>query len=200
MFDVLIVGAGAAGMSCALVLGSAKSKPFAEDKRIGLIAHQRTSHLQNALFNNVLGLPAGTLGSDILTAGKAQLASLYPHVEQIEKEKVKSVVKSSEGFTVITNKGTYAAKLVVIAVGYTNLITIKGLESYIEAHPKAAPAKERIWLKNENHVVEPGLFVAGTLAGLRSQYAIACGTGAQVATDILTLWNDGKDTHVHDKI
>ena len=33
MFDVLVVGGGAAGMSCALVLGSAKSKPFAEDKR-----------------------------------------------------------------------------------------------------------------------------------------------------------------------
>lgn len=62
MLDVLIVGAGAAGISCALVLGSAKSKPFVEDKRIGLVAHQRASHLQNALFNNVLGLPAGTLG------------------------------------------------------------------------------------------------------------------------------------------
>ena len=42
-YDVLIVGAGAAGMSCALVLGSAKNKPFAIDKKIGIIAHQKTS-------------------------------------------------------------------------------------------------------------------------------------------------------------
>ncbi|MBJ7880879.1 FAD-dependent oxidoreductase [Gelidibacter salicanalis] len=200
MHDVLIVGAGAAGMSCALVLGSAKSKPFAEHKRIGLIAHQRTSHLQNALFNNVLGVSPGTLGADVLRQGKAQLASLYPHVDQIEAEKVQSVIKSSEGYTVTTNKNSYTSKVVVIAVGYTHLITIKGLESYIEPHPNAVAAKERIWLKNQDHVIEDGLYVAGTLAGWRSQYAIACGSGAQVATDILTLWNDGNDTHVHDKV
>lgn len=200
MFDVLIVGGGAAGMSCALVLGSARTKPFAEDKHIGLIAHQRTSHLQTAIFNNVLGLTPGTLGSDILLKGKAQLKALYPHVDQIENEKVKSLLKTSDGFIITTNKNTYTSKIVVVAVGYTDLITIEGLESYIEPHPKAVASKQRIWLKNENHLLDNGLYVAGTLAGLRSQYAIACGSGAQVATDVLTLWNGGKDTHVHDKV
>lgn len=199
MYDVLIVGAGAAGMSCALVLGSAQTKPFAENKRIGLVAHQRTSHLQDALFNNVLGLSLGTMGSDILLQGKAQLKTLYPQVDQIENEKVKSILKTADGFAIATNKETYTSKIVVVAVGYTNLINIEGLEPYIAQHPKADVAKERIWLKNENHLVADGLYVAGTLAGLRSQFAIASGSGAQVATDILTLWNDGKDTHVHDK-
>lgn len=199
MYDVLIVGAGAAGMSCALVLGSAKPKSFAEHKRIGLIAHQRTSHLQTALFNNVLGFPSGTLGSDILFQGKAQLSTLYPHVDQIKNEKVSAILRSAEGFTVTTNKNSYTAKAVVVAVGYTNLITIEGLETYIEPHPRAPAAKERIWLKNDNHLVADGLYVAGTLAGWRSQFAIASGSGAQVATDILTLWNDGNDAHVHDK-
>lgn len=200
MYDIIIVGAGAAGMSCALVLGSAKSKPFAADKKIGLIAHQRGSNLQTALFNNVLGLAPGTLGSDILSQGKAQLSTLYPHVDQIEKEKVTSVAKSSNGFEISTNKNMYHSKIVVIAVGYTNLLSIEGLEKYIAPHPKAVAAKERIWLKNDDHLIEDGLYVAGTLAGERSQFMIACGSGAQVATDILTVWNDGKDTHVHDKI
>lgn len=200
MYDALIIGGGAAGMSCALILGSAQSKPFAKDKYIGIITHQKTSHLQTALFNNVLGLAPGTTGESILLQGKNQLATLYPHIEHIEKEKVLELSKSGAIFNVRTNKNTYQSKLVVIAVGYTNLMTIKGLERYIEPHPRAAIEKDRIWLKNTDHIIEEHLYVAGTLAGWRSQFAIACGSGAHVATDILTLWNDGKHVKVHDSI
>ncbi|WP_417290687.1 FAD-dependent oxidoreductase [Corallibacter sp.] len=200
MFDVLIIGGGAAGLSCALILGSAKDKDFAKDKRIGIITHQKTSHLNTALFNNVLGLNPGTTGLSILNDGKQQLADLYPHVEQIEKEKVSQITQTDTGYTVVTNKNTYSTKLVVIAVGYTNLLTIKGLENYVGPHPRAAIEKDRIWLKNEDHLVTKGMYVAGTLAGWRSQFAIAAGSGSQVGTDILTLWNNGKHTKVHDKI
>lgn len=199
-FDALIIGAGAAGLSCALVLGSAKEKPFANNKNIGIIAHQKSSHLQTALFNNVLGLKPGTLGKDILSDGIEQLKALYPHVTQIDKEKVTQIEQNSEGFKITTNKSEYFSKIVVVAVGYTNLLTIKGLEPYVEPHPRAAVEKDRIWLKNTDHLVEDNLYVAGTLAGWRSQFAIASGSGAHVATDILTLWNDGKQTKVHDKV
>lgn len=200
MYNVLIIGAGAAGMSCALVLGSAQHKAFAKDKKIGIITHQKTSHLQDALFNNVLGLQPGTTGAEILESGKQQLASQYPHIVQIENEKVCEIIKTETGFTVITNKENYKTKCAVIAVGYTNLITIKGLENYIEAHPRTVIEKERIWLKNIDHKIEDGLYVAGTLAGWRSQFAIASGSGAHVATDILTLWNNGLHTKIHDKV
>ncbi len=200
MFDALIIGGGAAGLSCALVLGSAKKTSYAKNKRIGIITHQKTSDLQNALFNNVLGLPPETTGASILIQGKHQLSTIYPHVEQIEDEKVTEIIRTNYGFDVITNKNSYKTALVVVAVGYTNLITIKGLETYIEAHPRTEKEKNRIWLKNTDHLIENGLYVAGTLAGWRSQFAIASGSGAHVASDILTLWNDGKHTKVHDKI
>ena len=200
MFDCLIIGGGAAGMSCALVLGSAKSKPFASNKHIGIIAHQKASHLQNALFNNVLGLEPGTTGASILENGKQQLTDRYPDVQQVLNEKVLEIFKTDTGFSIRTNKNSYESKIVVIACGYTNLLSIKGLGSYIEPHPRASIEKNRIWLKNTDHLVEENLYVAGTLAGWRSQFAIASGSGAQVATDILTLWNNGKQTKVHDKI
>ena len=200
MYDALIVGGGAAGLSCALVLGSAKEKPFAKDKRVSIITHQKTSHLQNALFNNVLGLEPETTGASILESGKQQLSQLYPHIEQIENEKVLAINKLENYFEVKTNKSRYTAKIVVIAVGYTNLMHIKGLEQYVEPHPRAAIEKNRIWLRNTDHLIEENLYVTGTLAGWRSQFAIASGSGAHVATDMLTLWNDGKHTKVHDKV
>ena len=200
MYDVLIIGGGAAGMSCALVLGSAGKRPYASDKKIGIITHQKASHLQNALFNNVLGVIPGTTGASILESGKKQLTTLYPHIEQIEREKVSDIIHLTEHFTIVTNSRRYHSKMVVIAVGYTNLLTINGLAKYIKPHPRAVAQKDRIWLKNDHHLIEKNLYVAGTLAGWRSQFSIASGSGAQVATDILTLWNDGKHTKVHDKI
>jgi len=199
-FDTIIIGAGAAGLSCALILGSGLKKPFAEGKKVALITHQKSSHLQNALFNNVLGLKPGTLGKDLLEDGLTQLSNLYPEVLQIDKEKAEQITEIDLGYSITTNKNTYTTKRVVIAVGYTNLLTISGLENYVKPHPKAAIEKDRIWLENTDHLIKHNLYVAGTLAGWRSQFAIASGSGAHVGTDILTLWNNGKHTKVHDKI
>ncbi len=198
-FDILIVGGGVAGMQCALVLGSATEKPFAVDKRIGIVMHQKASHLQNALFNNVLGLPPKTLGSDLLALGRKQLSNLYPTIQQIEEEKVISIIEIDRGFKVITNKKNYTSKKVVVALNYAKPFLIEGLERYIEPHQRNMPAKDRIQLKNNHFLIKEGLYCCGTIAGLRSQFAIAAGSGASVATDILTLWNNNKHTKVHDK-
>ena len=200
IFDVLIIGGGVSGMQCALVLGSAKDKAFTADKNIGIIMHQRASHLQNALFNNVLGILNKTLGKDILIEGKKQLSSLYPHVQQLENEKVLSVLNMENGYQIKTNNATYFSKIVIIALNYSKPFTINGLESFIEPHYRANPEKDRIQLKNKNHLIQKGLYCCGTIAGCRSQFAIAAGSGASVATDILTLWNNNIPTKVHDKV
>ena len=199
MFDLLIIGGGAAGMSCALIIGSALEKPFAKEKKAALIAHQKASHLQNALFNNVLGIQPGTLGETILDSGKKQLSNLYPLLNIIEDEKVLEIKKKDSLFEVITNKDTYFSISIVVTTGYTQPFTIKGLENHLIPHKMAKPEKNGVQLKNDYHLVAPNLYVAGSLAGWRSQYAIACGSGAQVATDILTSWNNGEHIKIHDK-
>lgn len=200
MFNVLIIGGGVSGMSCALILGSAHKKPFAADQKIGIFTHQKTTNLQEALFNNAYGIAPGKLGSDLMAESIEQLASQYPHVAQFANEKVMKIEGEYPNFTVVTNKNAYQTQIVVVAVGWTNTLMIEGLEPYIEPHQKSIPEKNRIQLRNTDHKVADGIYVAGTLSGKRSQLAIAAGSGAEVATDILTLWNDGNQSQSHDSI
>ena len=204
VLDTLIIGGGVSGMQCALVLGSAKEQEFAKNKKIAIIMHQKASHLQIGLYNNVLGLAPKTLGKDVLIEGKKQLSELYPEVAQIAKEKVLEVLKitddtTNEFYQVKTNKNTYTSKIVVIALNYAKPFTIKGLEKFEEPHRRANPAGDRIQLKNNDHLIEEGLYCCGTIAGWRSQFAIAAGSGASVGTDILTIWNNNSPTNIHDK-
>jgi thioredoxin reductase len=199
MYDVLIIGGGVAGISCALVLGSAEKKTYAADKKIAIFTHQKTSSLQEALFNNAYGVPAGKLGSDLLVESVEQLSTFYPHIQQIKNEKVMAVEGNFPEFKVITNKNTYFTKNIVVAIGYSNTFSIDGLMQFVENHTKSIVEKKRIQLKNIDHKVADGIFVAGTLAGWRSQLAIAAGSGAAVATDILTVWNNGVNSQSHDK-
>jgi len=200
MFDSLIIGGGVSGMSCALVLGSAHKKPFMTNKKIGIITHQKTSSLQEAIFNNAYGIAAGTLGTELLSQSIQQLSQLYPHIEQIGLEKVIRIEGKFPEFTVITNRNSYQTKTIVVAIGYSNTFDIDGLMKFVETHKKTLPEKQRIQLINIDHKVANGIYVAGTLAGWRSQLSIAAGSGAAVATDILTLWNNGIQTQSHDKI
>ena len=200
MLDVLIIGGGVSGISCALILGSAKHKSFANNKSISIITHQKASSLQDAIFNNAYGIPAGTLGSTLLSESTAQLASSYPHIHQITDEKVLKITGNYPDFTITTNKTSYSSKIVVIGIGAANTFAIEGMMQFIEPHQKSLPHKKRIQLQNIDHKVADGIYVCGTLAGWRSQLAIAAGSGASVGTDILTLWNNGIQTHTHDSI
>lgn len=200
MFDVLIIGGGVSGVSCALILGSAQNKSFVLDKKIGIIAHQKASSLQDALFNNAYGISAGKLGSEILVESIEHLQKTYPHINIIEEEKVSKIQGSAGNFTITTNKNSYRTKIIVIGIGAGNPFTIDGLEEYVVPHQKVIPEKNRIQLENNDHKVTEGIYVTGTLAGWRSQLAIAAGSGAAVATDILTLWNNGIHVQAHDSI
>ncbi len=200
MFDVLILGGGVSGMSCALVLGSSKNKPFATDKKIGIITHQKNSALQEAVINNAYGIAPGKLGADLLTESIQHLSGTYPHIEQIPNEKVLKIEGEISNFVVTTNKNRYKSKTIVVAIGSANTFAIEGLLHYVEPHLKALAEKQRIQLKNTDHKITEGIYVTGTLAGLRSQVSIAAGSGAAVATDILTLWNNGIQSQSHDSI
>jgi thioredoxin reductase len=199
-FDVLIIGGGVSGMSCALILGSAENKSFAAKRKIGIFTHQKSSMLQEAIFNNAYGISPGKLGTELLAETKAQLSQLYPHIIQIPDEKVFKIEGEFPEFTIISNKNTYSTKNIIIGIGSANTFDIEGLMEYVEPHQKALPEKQRIQLRNTDHKITNGIYVIGTLAGCRSQLTIAAGSGAIVATDLLSIWNEGLPTQIHDSI
>ena len=196
-FDVLIIGGGVSGMSCALVLGSAKNKPFASKKKIGIFTHQKSSALQEAVFNNAYGISPGKLGSELLVESKTHLSETYPHIIQIPDEKVLKIEGEYPNFTVTSNKNTYKTQYIIVGIGSANTFDIEGLNQFVVPHQKALAEKQRIQLQNADQKVIEGIYVIGTLAGCRSQLTIAAGSGAAVATDLLTLWNEGIPVQVH---
>lgn len=199
IFDVLIFGGGASGVSCAQVLASSGHKAYASKKKIGIIMHQKASMLQEAIFYNAYGVPQGTLGSALLEQSIIDL-EYYSNVVQIFKEKVLKVEKQDDYWLISTNFNSYKSKIIVVGVNSSGSFKIEGLMHYVEPHKKSLPSKNRVQLKNIDHKVEEGLYVCGTLAGHASQLSIAAGSGAMVATDILTLWNNGIPSHSHDSI
>lgn len=199
MFDVLIIGGGASGVSCAQILGSAFKKSFMAEKKIGIIMHQKSSMLQEAVFYNAYGIVPGTKGTALLKQS-FEVLNHYSKIIQIEQEKVSSVIKLSVGFEVKTNKNKYRATIVVVAINSSGSFSIDGLMQYVEPHGKSLASKKRVQLANVDHLVAPNLYVAGTLAGHSSQVIIAAGSGAMVATDILTVFNEGIPTHSHDSL
>ena len=124
MFDVLIIGGGVSGMSSALMLGSARTQEYAKDKKIGILLHQRSSSLQNAIFNNVLGLKPNTTGTSILKNGKKHLKKAYPHVSQIDFEKVLKITpNNSEAIENYTFTFFLSSIIVLSSIGVFVFIT-----------------------------------------------------------------------------
>ena len=103
-------------------------------------------------------------------------------------------------FDVILKAAGQAKLGVVKLVKELTGLGLKEAKELVDAAPKAVKEKQRIHLRNVDHQVAEGIYVAGNLAGWRSQLAIAAGSGAAVATDILTLWNDGIDSQSHDSV
>ncbi len=195
-YDVVIVGGGASGLSCALTLASAQGRgwEWAENRRY-LVLDTGRSDMNRALFNNVPGVPQGTTGKELLDKIKEQIKS-YGGVD-FREEKVVKIEGEKGSFKVHTEGGsTYEAQFVVLASGFHRFeIECEGVE--VVDNPKS-PKPGRVMIKHDGDFkVRDGLYVAGLLSGASSMFTSAAGTGVQVAINILSEWA-GKPVVIHD--
>lgn len=193
-FDVLIIGGGVSGLSCAITLGSAESKmDLVADKKF-LVLDSGESHLNKAQLYNVAGVAEGSKGKDLLVSMN-QKANLYKTVET-RKDTVVKVSTDDIDYLVETKAGNkYKTKIVVFATGMQT-IDIEGIGSQVVKHIRA-PRPGMVMIENNNGIIANGKYVTGCAAGATSMFSTAAGYGAQTATDILSLWA-GKYTVIHD--
>ncbi len=195
-YDVIIVGGGASGLSCALTLASAKGRgwDWAENRRY-IVFDTGRSDMNRAMFNNVPGIPRGTLGTELLEKIKEQIKS-YGGVD-FKEEKVVKIEGEKGNFKVYTENGNvYEGDYVVLASGFHRFeIECEGVE--VVDNPKS-PKPGRVMIKHDgDYKVREGLYVAGLLAGVSSMFTAAAGSGVQVAINILSEWA-GKPVVIHD--
>ncbi len=194
-YDVIIIGGGASGLSCALTLASSKGKfPWAEDRKY-LVIDNDSSDLLKAMLNNVPGVKQGTLGRELLKQIKEQIQS-YSNVDIIN-DRVVFATGEKGNFVVETENGRrFEGSYLVLATGFHEF-NIEGLEVEVVPNPKA-PRPGKIMIKTDSdYKVRDGLYVAGLLAGFSSMFASAAGSGAQVACNIMEEWA-GKPVVIHD--
>lgn len=175
-FDVIIVGAGPAGLSAAIYTARAKLKTLVFEDRLG-------SNLKYAIkLTNYFGFPGGIAGKQLLNLGKKQ-AKKYG--AQLRKEEVLSLRKveslgkkhlqlkkqaEQKKFLVQTQKDYYFADHLIIATG----IQIK-----------------TAGIRNENKLLGKGIStcVICDAAFFRNKKVMVVGNGDLAASEALELLN-----------
>lgn len=193
VYDVIIVGAGAAGFGCALTLASANDKfDWAKGKKYLLLDNNK-SDINAAKYCNAAGVDFGINGVDLLEKLKTQLTN-YRDCE-LKSTTVTKIVKNTNSFTLSCETGTLEAHIVVLATGFHKFeIECEGVTIKDNIF---APKPNMIYLENKNNIISENLYVAGLASGVPTMFACTSGDGTKVACDIFKKWAN-KVAIVHD--
>ena len=183
--EVCVVGGGPAGSSAAV---------FTAREGLDTVVFDRgnASLRQCAYLENYLGFPSGV---DIETAYDL----FHEHVREAGGEVIDDLVESVEpldsGFRVRTQEGReVTTERVVAASTYDDAYLLDLHESFVVVETDDDGKESRQFDRDHpdahGRTAVDGLYVAGPLAGVESQVAIAVGHGARVAVGLLTDRNE----------
>lgn len=195
MYDVIIVGAGAAGYGCAITLASASEKfDWAKDKKY-LMIDNNNSDIAKASFYNLAGVEFGINGDDLLNNMKQQLNKFSNF--DISDDTVVKIEQFLDGYIVIANNQILEAHTVVIATGM-HKFDIDCDKVNIIPHTNVIKPK-KICIQHNNNKIDENLYVVGLASGVKTMFAIANGDGVKVACDIIETYS-GKLYVPHDNL
>lgn len=180
-FDVIIIGAGPAGISAALYARRANLRVLVLHLGIGSLEKARK-------IENYYGFPEGISGEELYRNGISQAENLG--VKVLKKEATEIRINDDFSFTVSDGKSGFSAKSVVIAAGSKKLKPkIKRIEEFEGKGVSYCAVCDAFFYRNKNvAVIGDGKFAESEAKELSN-------TAAEVS--ILT---DGKDTGEIEKI
>lgn len=175
MHEVAVIGAGPAGASAAIFLAKAGKKTivFDHDKSI----------TKRAWIENHYGV-AEISGPDLIETGIKQFQKFGA---ELIKEEVTAITKNDDHFEIQTSNGTYQAKQILLATGVlTTLADSLGLKTKDATEPRI---KSIFDVDDAGKTNIPGVWAAGTAAGVSVHTIITAGDGAKVAINIISELN-----------
>ena len=185
MYDLVIVGGGPAGASAATFAGHAGLQTVVLDADKGMT--------RRAMIYNHLGFPDGITGPDLVDRGQEQAARAGA---EWVKADVSSLERRADGFVLTTDDGrTFEARGVLLTIGANmDLARQAGLEIRPATEPRI---REVVAVDAQGRSSVPGIWAAGTAAGVSVHTIVTAGDGARVALNIIAdrqgqryVWHD----------
>lgn len=174
-YDIAIIGAGPAGSSAAIFTAKAGKRTVVFD--------DGQSIAKRAWVENHYGIEAIS-GPDLLETGKRQAQNFGA---ELVNTKVTDIKKTGEHFLITTDNGEFAATQVIFATG---LLADTAEKVGLNTKPALEPRiKTIIDVDATGRTNIPGIWAAGTIAGVSVHNTIIAGDGAKVAINVISELN-----------
>ncbi len=177
MFDVAIVGGGPAGASAATFTARAGLQTVLIDADAGMT--------RRAWLNNHLGFPEGVSGPDLVDNGKLMAARAGARIIAGKVVELQRTASADQTLSIRTEDGeVYEAKQVVLTLGANPELA---KQAGIRTRPGTEPRiKEVVDVDAEGRTSLPGVWAAGTAAGVSVHTIVTAGDGARVAINLIS--------------
>lgn len=168
-FDVIVAGAGAAGLSCALFLARAGIS-------VAVFDAGQSSLRRVAKVNNYLGFPDGVGGGELLERGRRQAERFGA---RFFDGTIGSVKRREDGFDVVAAEEWYRCKYFVLASNKrTDLAVELGLAL-------GGFGNKFVSVDSLGRTAVEGCYAVGRVTELPSQAVISAGDGAKAAIGLI---------------